>query len=462
MTTEPTSASAIPGRLREIIRGRLWLPGEEGFDRASAPWNVAIAQHVLAVVEAADPADVAALVRSAAQVGVSISTQPSGHGATGNSTGTILLRTGCLDDIEVDPAAKRARIGAGVRAGHLQQAVAQHGLTAMPGSSPVVSVTAVALGGGLSWFSRAFGWVADSITGWEVVDAAGAQRTVTADSDPELFWALRGGGGDYGIVTGLDVALHEAPAVFGGRLLWEASAAHAVARAYRQMTAQAPKELTLWLELLQFPGAAPMVAIDSTFLGAEAQARTLMAEVDRLPPPLSDTRAMMSVADLGAITADPTDPVPGQSRAELLTRLDDAALDALLQEPIDPLTVVQVRHLGGALTQPSDSPHGALTEPYAAYLIGVPTEAAVAESIAMKQERLARTLPVSGRKPLTFLNPAESLSDALPAESIERLRRIKTDRDPAGTFRSNFSVQSLAPRQQLHSGVSQQGDPQPA
>lgn len=442
MTQDFVSLPAVSEQLRDAVRGRVWLPGDADFDGARRPWNLAIEQDVAAVVVAADAADVAALVRYAARVGVGISTQPSGHGATGNAADTILLRTGGLDWIDIDPVEKRARIGAGVRSGDLQRAAAAYGLTGLPGSSPVVSVTGVALGGGLSWFGRAFGWVADSVATFDIVDSDGVPRTVTAATDPDLFWALRGGGGDYAIVTGLELVLHDAPSVVGGRVLWHGSHAHAVANAYRRITAAAPKELTVWLELLHFPGTDPMVAIDSTFLGTEPDARELMAELDRLPEPLSDTRRTMTVAELGSITAEPTDPSPGQSRAELLTYLDDTVLSALLNEPIAPLMMVQIRHLGGALAQPSDSPHGPLTEPYALYLFGVPSDPASAEAISTKQQTLANTLPLSGRKPLTFLNPTESMSDALPAASVERLRRIKSDRDPARIFRGNFSVRA--------------------
>ncbi|GAA3428732.1 FAD-binding oxidoreductase [Streptosporangium nondiastaticum] len=426
--------------LTAAVRGRVWLPGDAGFDTARQPWNLAVDQPVAAVVEAADAADVATLVRYAADASLGIATQPSGHGATGRTSGTILLRTCLLDDIEIDPATRRARIGAGVRSGQLQQAAAAHDLTALPGSSPVVSVTGVALGGGLSWFGRAFGWVADSVTAFDVVDAQGTARTVTADNHPDLFWALRGGGGDYAIVTALELALHPAPTVFGGRVLWHGSHARQVAETYRDMTRNAPNELTLWLELLHFPGADPMIAIDSTYLGPESDARAFTAAIDRLPEPISDTRRAMTAAELGTITAEPTDPGPGQSRGELLGRLDDATLDALLGEPIAPLMTVQIRHLDGAFSQPSDSPHGPLTEPYAVYMFGSPTDPDTANAIASKQRALAEALPTSGRKPLTFLNPNETLGDALPTASLQRLRQIKTIHDPAGTIRSNFSA----------------------
>jgi hypothetical protein len=214
-------------------------------------------------------------------------------------------------------------------------------------------------------------------------------------------------------------------------MLWDARESGRVGEAFRVATEEAPDELTLWLELVHFPGAQPMVAIDSTYLGDEAAARTLLAGFDALPAPMVDTRRVMSVAELGSITAEPTDPSAGMSRAELLTRFDDT----LLTEPVAPLMAVQVRHLGGALARHSDSPHGALAEPYLAYLFGVPSPA-----VADRQRVLAAALPASGRKPATFLNPDENLSDALGPDALTRLRALKADRDPNGIFRANHSA----------------------
>jgi FAD/FMN-containing dehydrogenase len=287
----------------------------------------------------------------------------------------------------------------------------------------------VALGGGLSWFGRAFGWAADAVTAFDVVDAEGEHRRIT---DGDLFWALRGGGGDYAIVTGLEVALREAPSVVGGRMLWDARRARAVADVFREVTAGAPDELTLWFSLAHLPGAEPVVAVDSTFLGDADTARKLLSGFDTLPAPVADTRRTMDVSELAGITGDPTDPGPGLSRGELLTTVDDA-LDTLLAEPVAPLMAVQVRHLGGALARPSDSPHGALTEPYLAYLFGIPSP-----EVADRQRALAGALPTSGRKPVTFLSPGESLADALAPDVIARLRGIKARHDPRGRFRPNF------------------------
>jgi FAD/FMN-containing dehydrogenase len=428
--------------LRSTIRGQVWLPGEPDFGTARRPWNLAIEQQVDAVVEAADAADVAALVRHARTAGLTITTQPNGHGASGRTAGTILLRTRRLDTLQIDPATRLARVGAGVSSGRVQAAAAAHGLTGLPGSSPVVSVAGVALGGGLSWFGRAHGWVADSVTAFDIVDAEGRQRHITADTEPDLFWALRGGGGSFAIVTALQLALHPAPRLYGGRVLWPAEHAPAVMDAYRTITATAPNTLTVWLDLLHFPGAEPMVAVDATYLGDPAEAHDLLAPLERLPSPLSDSRQPMSVAELGTITAEPTDPSAGLSHTELLTTLDDAAAKSLLAEPIEPLLSAQLRHLGGALAGPSNSPHGPLTEPYALYMFGLPTDPARAEAVTAKQRALADALPTSGRKPLTFLNPSESLADVFAPDVLNRLRDIKRRHDPHRTFRANFPVEA--------------------
>ncbi|MFC9973990.1 FAD-binding oxidoreductase [Spirillospora sp. NPDC127200] len=434
----------IASELRKVVEGAVLAPGDDGFDQARRPWNLAVDQPVRAVVEAAHAADVAALVRHARLAGLTVTAQPSGHGASGATDGLILLRTGRLDGLTVDPEARTARAGAGVKWGQVLEQAGPHGLVGLAGSSPIVSVTGYTLGGGLSWFGRKHGWAADSVRAFDVVDAEGAPARVTADSDPELFWALRGGGGDYALVTAVEFDLHPAPALYGGRMSWSADRAPALLDAYREVTATAPDELTVWYELLQFPGAPAMVAVDSTFLGDAATAEELLRPFEKAGAPASDTRAVLPIADLGTITNDPTDPGPGRSRAELLTRVDDRTAAVLLERPIDPLLTIQLRQLGGALARPADGggPSGPVAEPHALYMFGLAPDRRAEAAVRERQGEIAAALlpQTSGRKPYTFLTPGETAAAAFTATALERLRDVKRARDPHGVFRANYPV----------------------
>jgi FAD/FMN-containing dehydrogenase len=430
--------------LRSAIRGRVLLPGEDGFDEAAKAWNLSVRQPVAAVVEAADAHDVAALVRHARREGLTVTAQPRGHGASGDVDGLILLRTGRLDEVTVHADEGWARVGAGANWGTLLAEAGKHGLTGLAGSNPTVTVTGYTLGGGVGWFSRKYGRAADSVRAFEIVDAEGGQVRVTAESDPDLFWALRGGGGDFALVTAVEFTLYAEPSLYGGRIVWHGQKAAEVLAAFREITADAPPELSVWFNRVQFPQAPPMVTLDVAYLGEAREAERLLARLDGIDGAMTDNRAMLPTADLGDITAEPTDPGPGLSRTELLTVLDDTAAEILLAEPIDPLINVQLRHLGGALVQPAPGggAGGGLSEPYLLYLLGLGLGPELSQAVKAKQARLSAAFGdyVSGRKPYTFLNPDESAASAFDDETLARLRALKRAHDPHEVFRANFPV----------------------
>ncbi|GAA3595141.1 FAD-binding oxidoreductase [Nonomuraea rosea] len=427
-----------------VVDGRVLLPGDDGFEQAARPWNFSVEQPVAAVVEAGTAGDVAAVVRYAGRSGLSVAAQPSGHGASGDTDGVILLRTGGLDGVEVRPEERLARVGAGAKWGQVLAAAGPHGLTGLAGSSPVVSVTGYTLGGGLSWFSRKHGFAADSVRSFDVVGADGEPATVTAESDPDLFWALRGGGGDFALVTAVEFELHPAPHLYGGRMIWPGHRTHEVFEAFRELTADAPDELAVWFSRAQFPQAPPMVMLDLAFLGREDEGRALLGRLDKIGDVIADKRGPVAVADLGDITAEPTEPSAGRSRAELLTGLDDAAAATLLDTPLEPVLAVQVRHLGGALAaaRPGAGPSGPVAEPYLLYMLGLALNPELSGAVGARQGRFAEELgsAVSGRKPYTMLARGERAADAFTAEAIGRLREIKRARDPQGVLRANFPV----------------------
>ncbi|WP_440074089.1 FAD-binding protein [Streptosporangium sp. OZ121] len=429
--------------LRGVLKGRVLLPDDDGFEQAATAWNLTVRQPVAAVAEAADADDVAALVRYARRAGMTVTAQPSGHGASGDVEGLILLRTGLLNEVEVRARERVARVGAGVRWGQVLAAAGPLGLTGLAGSAPGVGVTGYTLGGGVGWFSRMYGFASDSVRAVDIVDADGEPGRVTAESDPELFWALRGGGGDFAVVTALELELYPVPVLYGGRVIWPEHRTGEVYDAFLEITAEAPRALSVWINRLQPPGASPMVTLDLAYLGEAAQGEDLLARLDKIEGAISDSRGVVPLADLGDITAEPTDPVPSIARAELLTGLDADAVELLLAKPVEPLINVQIRHLGGALAEPGGGAgaSGAVAEPYLLGLLGLGLPH-VADATRARQAEVVADLKacVSGRKPYTVLSPGDTAAKSFSGSALARLREIKRARDPHNVFRANYPV----------------------
>ncbi|MBD3925686.1 FAD-binding oxidoreductase [Nocardioides cavernae] len=443
--------------LQTLLPGRVLLPEHEGWNLARLGWAVNVDQHPIAVVTVHGPEDVVVAVGCAARHGLSVSTQPVGHGATTALTGTVLLRTGALQDLTIDVERRVARVGAGVKWGTLLAALEPTGLMALAGSSPDPSVVGFTLGGGLSWFSRALGLTAHSVVAFEIVDAAGVRRRVSPSTDPDLFWAMCGGGGDFGVVLFVEIMLDHVGPIVGGRMLWPLEMARPVLRAFRQITADAPDELTLWAHLFRFPPMPELpellrgrsfVSVDMTFLGSETEANRLLSRLRQLPAQVIDTVGVVPPSQLGGIAAEPVDPMPTQEYSELLRGLDDATLDRLVDAAgagADiPVAVVQIRHLGGALTRatPEDGPNGAIAEEYSVFCLGVPVAPGLPEAIeaAFAEVRTALAGQRSGRTLFNFLGAESDLGSTFSATSRARLRRVKASTDPAGVFRSNRPV----------------------
>lgn len=443
--------------LTALLPGQVLAPGDPGWEEQSRGWILSVDQRPRAVLTVRDAEDVVAAVRWAGRHGAAISAQPVGHGATTALDQTVLIRTRPLGEITIDTERRVARVGAGVKWGELLAATSDLGLTGLVGSSPDPSVVGFCLGGGLSWFGRAYGLAAHSIVAVELVDATGELRRVTADSDPELFWALRGGGGDFGIVTAMELSLHPAPHVFGGRLLWPIEMAWPVLQAFRAVTSAAPDELTIWAHLFRFPplpevpeplrGGA-FVSIDLAYLGTAEQAIPLLEPFLALPACRLNTLGTVPLSELGSIAAEPVDPMPASEMSWLLRDLDEGAVDRLLDvvgaRSTAPLAVVQLRHLGGALARASEAegPAGAVVEPYQLFCLGVPTgpEVATAIEACFTDVRAALAAHSTGRTMFTFLGADDDPSRAFTPGALDRLRELKRRTDPDGVIRSNRPV----------------------
>ncbi len=326
----PRTQAAAPNQthaledLRRRVIGRLHTPADETWDAARTPWIVNVAQHPMAVLEVRDADDVAAAVRWAVEHGVQVTAQPTGHGAGDAFDQVLMLRTRGLDGITVDVQRRTAWVGAGVKNGELLAELDGTGLTFLAGSNGDPTVVGMTITGGISWFGRAYGVGADSIVTVELVDGLGRLRRVSATEDPELFWAVRGGGGDFGIITRMEVALHPAPEVYGGRMLWPIEQMGDVLRTFKAVTEEAPDELTIWYHTYQFPPLPEIpepirgkgfAAIAVAYLGNRADAEELLAPFRALPGLAMDLMGEVPLAELGSIADEPTDPMPALQRS---------------------------------------------------------------------------------------------------------------------------------------------------
>jgi FAD/FMN-containing dehydrogenase len=462
MTISITSSTPLPldlGPLRAALDGAVHAPGDASWDDARRAWNLAVDQRPLAVAEATSADDVAAAVGFAAARGLRVAPQRTGHAAAalGPLDDVLLLRTRGMDQVTVDPGARRARAGAGALWRPVVDLAAEHGLAALHGSSGGVGVAGYTLGGGIGWLAREHGLAANAVTAIDVVTADGEQRRVEAGDD--LFWALRGGGGGFGVVTALEFGLVPLTEVYAGALFWPGAAAADLLAAYLDWAARTPEQLTSIVRLLRLPPlpavpeplrGVPVIAVELAFTGDPAEGEALVQPLRAAARPLIDTLATVPATALTRLHGDPEEPVPGAGHQCLLGELDAAAVTALLEiagpDSGSPLVNVELRQLGGALSRAPQSA-GALATldgDWALFGVGV---AMTPEAGAVARERLdavvAAMAPWRARRG-TYLNfadrPDADPADAFDAATYARLRAIKRAVDPQGTIHASARI----------------------
>jgi hypothetical protein len=458
MTTHPLPE--LPDdRLRAALDGRLLRPGDDGYDHARQPWNTAMDQRPAAVVEAATIADVQAVVRHARAAGLRVAPQGTGHGseALADLDGAILLRTAALDTITIDAGRRIAHVGAGARAGAVADAAGEHGLAPVLGVAPSVGIAGLSLGGGLGWLSRTHGLAANNVAALDVVTADGQARRVDADHDPDLFFALRGGGGRFAIVTGLHLRLHPVDAVSAGMLAWPVEATGEVLEQVRRWTRDAPECLSAVVRVLALPpiDAVPepirgrrIVAVVAAHLGPHADGERLLAPL-RSGATLIDTFGPVAPADLVRVAGDPEDPGPSRGDGLLIEDLTTdvvAAVEAIVaDDALEALGVIELRQLGGALGRPAGAGHGALASidaGWAFFAGGFAPDAAAQDAVLAAVEDVRRRLaPYTARQIL--LNSSAAGADpsrAFTPDTWDRLAEIRATYDPDRLILANHDA----------------------
>ena len=302
---------------RNALRGDLILPGDESFEAARRPWNLAIEQHPAGVAVPVDVDDLRTLLQAARDAGATLSVQPTGHGADGDLADAVVVRMAAFDELSVDLGSGVVRVGSGVRWGAVVEALEGTGWAAPAGTSPVVAVAGYTLGGGHSWFSRTAGLGSDNLRAAWVLRSDGTHERVDDDSDPELMWALRGAGGIVGIVTALEIDLVPTPALWGTELTFEAADAGSVVRAVRDLSAEAPASLNVFVSSMRMPDAPqlPEEIRGRSFLTVQAlstagAADDLIERVRAAGTVRREVSGATSPKTVAASSGEPTEPTP--------------------------------------------------------------------------------------------------------------------------------------------------------
>jgi FAD/FMN-containing dehydrogenase len=439
------------------IRGRIATADDPDWDEARQAWNLAADQRPSAVAFVEGAEDVSKVARFASERGLRVAAQGTGHGAAalGSLDDVILIKTERMRAVEVEDG--RARVEAGAWAADVAEGAAKHGRSFLPGTSPNVGVIGYTLGGGLSWFGRKYGWACNRVSAIELVTADGEERTVDAATDPDLFWALRGGGGGYAVVTALHVELVPVSEAYAGALLFPPELAAEGIRAYRDWTAAAPEEAGSMVRALDLPPIPDIpeplrgkkwLAITVACIGSREEGETTIAPLREIGEPVVDSFDQVPAPALSRIAMDPEPPVPGLGHHRLLAELPDDAIDAFVDvagpDAGSPLLLAELRHLGGALRRPAEN-GGALDKLEGDFLmlgIGMLMDPALREPITGALDRLADAMNPWAAEG-GYLNYAErpcEVDSLLPADTCKRLAQVKRNWDPDDLILANHSV----------------------
>ncbi|NYE19415.1 FAD-binding oxidoreductase [Microbacterium immunditiarum] len=443
--------------LKRTLGDRVIVADDPGYDHARIPWNVAFDQRPLAIVRPETAEEVVEAVRAVAASGLRVAPQSTGHAAgplaDTDLSDVVLLSLAGLRGVTVDADTRTARVLGGSQWNDVLEAAAPHGLTALHGSAGDVSVAGYALNGGLSFYARTHGLAVNAVRSVQLVTADGRLVRASANEDPDLFWAVRGGAGAFGVVVSLEIDLLPYADVFAGMMLWDAARAAEVSHAWAAWTATAPESATTTLRVINFPpmpdlppflSGRSVVVIDGAILETDAAASALLEPLRALAPEI-DTFTRIPSPELVAVHMDPPGPTPAASVHSVLADLPADAVGAFLAAADVPgLFMTELRHLGGAIAQrPAHAGAvGSVDGAYLAHTLAmVPVPEAMAGADAAVQTGIAMFAPWRADSlVLTFIDGGGVDRDAGFGIAIERLRELKRRFDPSDMFAAAHPV----------------------
>ena len=449
--------------LRQRLGATLIAPGDPAYESERLAWNRVVDQHPAVIVLARDAQDVRTAVQAAAAYDLPVAVQTTGHGVVRGADGAMLVVLAALKQVQVDPAARTARVGGGAKWADVLEHCTPHGLAPLLGSTPDVGVAGYTLGGGLGWLGRKYGMACDSVNWFELVTANGEISRASASENPDLFWALRGGGGGFGVVTELEIQLFPVAEVYGGNLFYPPELAAEVFARYRAWIAAAPDELTSSVVLMNFPPVPALpdflrgksfVLIRGAYTGAAESGEKLLDYWRAWRPPLIDDFKRLPFSQVAAISNDPVDPLPGTGSGGWLNDLSDETAAVLIRSTLPQngppaLIFVEVRHTGGAIAavDPAQTAYSHRQEQLVLYTVAMtPTpEIRAAARAHIDEMRAALGNHMSQAVYMNFLDGEEArrrTPDGFSPAAFTRLQLVKAAWDPSNRFNHSYMLVS--------------------
>jgi hypothetical protein len=447
LTTDHTTSPSIDALL---VR-----PGDPDWDIARQGFNLLVDQQPVAVAFPTDEREVAAVVRYARSEGLRVAPQATGHnaGPLGPLAGTLLLNTSKLTGVEIDAPARIVRAGAGAKWEDVIPQLSELGLAALHGSSPDVGIVGYSLGGGMGWLARRYGLQCNSVTAIELVTADGDLIRADSVHEPDLFWALRGGGGNFGVVTAIEFEVYPVEQLYAGAMFFPFERAAEVFRTWNALRPQLPDALMTWASVVHFPDV-PFVPepvrgnsfaiILGAFLGDEHDGAEILSPIRALGP-VMDTFAMVPAAALAELAMDPPDPLPSLSTHSIARRLpDDALEDALAAAgPESGIIAFQLRDMGGALAIAPDGAgaRATLDGSVSMFAVGLAADERSAELLEGSLVRVHAALAAHQvGEYASFVEVPSDTSTFYDGETWSRLRAVKGLYDADDLIRANHHI----------------------
>jgi FAD/FMN-containing dehydrogenase len=471
MTTTGAAAAAHPAigeadvaALRRRLRGELLGPGDAGYEQARALWNGAVDTRPGLIARCSGTADVVAAIRHAADAGLLVAVRGGGHNVAGTAScdGGLVLDLSAMKGVRVDPDRRTAWAQPGLLWGELDHETQAFGLATVGGIVTHTGIAGLTLGGGIGWLMRKHGLTCDNLRAVDLVTAGGQLVRASEREHPELFWGVRGGGGNFGVVTGFRYRLHRVgPTVLAGPVFFAADDAGELLRWYRDFAAAAPDELTTVVNLRHAPPlpfipehlhGVPVATVVACWAGPVERGERVLEPLRRHGRPLLDLIAPKPyLAHQGTFDATVPHGLHYHWRSEYLRTLDDRAIDTLLAhawESRSPRSYTIMFQLGGAVGRlPEDATaFGGRAAGFAVNVNGVALPTEHAEQAAWARRFGQALRPLSAGVYLNFLDEEgqDRVRSAYGPAKYERLVALKDVWDPTNFFRRNQNIRPSA------------------